>query len=187
MDFSYSTPEFEDAYTYTGSDLGGSWTPDQTFFRVWAPTAQWVGVNLYHSGNYWEHDRIRQIPMERSVSGTWTAVAEGDLNGIYYTYEVYVEGSNREACDPYARTTGVNGLRAMVLDLNSTNPAGWETDRDPHYDTPLLDSVLYELHLRDFSMNAHSGIHNKGKFLALTETGTRNKKGILPVWTISSI
>ena len=54
---------------------------------------------------------------------------DGDLNGTYYTYNVYVDGTEIEACDPYARTTGVNGNRAMVINLDATNPEGWAADR----------------------------------------------------------
>ena len=79
---------------------------------------------------------------------------EGDLNGIYYTYSVSVDGKENEACDPYARTTGVNGQRAMVIDLDSTDPEGWDTDVDPHYGNHVTDAVIYELHVRDLSSNA---------------------------------
>lgn len=63
--------------------------------------------------------------MTQSTQGTWAAEVEGNLNGIYYTYLVLVEGQMRECCDPYARAVGVNGERAMVLDLQSTDPHNW--------------------------------------------------------------
>lgn len=116
--------------------------------------------------------------MAGDVCGTWTAVINGDLQGLYYTYLVTVDGTETEACDPYARTTGVNGQRAMVINLASTNPAGWEEDRDPHAGQNMTDAVIYELHVRDLSMNANSGIRNRGKFLGLTETGTTSPDGI---------
>lgn len=73
-----------------------------------------------------------------------------------------MEGQETEACDPYARTTGVNSQRAMVIDLASTDPAGWAEDTDPHAAQNITDSVIYELHVRDLSMDSHSGIRNKG-------------------------
>ena len=119
-----------------------------------------------------------QVEMTPDVNGTWIAEQAGDLNGTYYTYLVDVDGSQREACDPYARTTGVNGQRAMVIDLDSTNPQGWENDADPHYDDNITDAVIYELHVRDLSSDASSGIQNVGKFLGLTEKGTTNADGV---------
>ena len=174
----YSTEEFEAAYTYTGDDLGATWTKDSTSFRLWAPTADAVKINLYKSGTPGTDDLIEQIEMTADVNGTWVATKEGDLNGTYYTYLVDVKGQTNEACDPYARTTGVNGLRAMVIDLDSTDPEGWENDKDPHYGNAITDAVIYELHVRDLSVDESSGITNKGKFLGLIESGTTNGNGI---------
>ena len=173
----YSSEQFEAQYTYTGNDLGALWSKEKTTFRLWAPTAIGVKINLYKSGTPGTSDRIGQIPMKPDVQGTWLAEQKGDLSGVYYTYEVAVDEKTVEACDPYARTTGVNGRRAMVIDLKSTDPTGWENDRDPHYGAPITDAVLYELHIRDLSSDSSSGIVHKGKFLGLTETGTRNKNG----------
>ena len=173
----YSTESFEAAYTYTGDDLGAVWTPEKTAFRVWAPTADSVTLRLYAAGDPAGNDLLEQIPMTADVNGTWVAEKTGDLNGTYYTYLVCVDGATNEVCDPYARTTGVNGQRAMVIDLDSTDPEGWETDSDPNGGNPITDAVIYELHIRDLSMDESSGIVNKGKFLGLTESGTVNSAG----------
>lgn len=167
----YSTDAFESAFTYTGTDLGATWTKEKTAFRVWAPTAKEVAVKLYKSGTKGASDHIGSIPMRSDRNGTWVAEKEGDLNGVYYTYWVCVNGKVTEACDPYARTTGVNGNRAMILDLESTNPPGWDTDSDPHAGNPITDAVIYELHVRDMSMHHSSGIKHKGKFLGVIESG----------------
>ena len=173
----YSTDEFEAQYTYTGNDLGATWTKDKTTFRLWAPTATAVKVNLYQAGTHGVDDLIEQVEMTADVNGTWVAEKAGDLNGVYYTYLADVDGSTNEACDPYARTTGVNGLRAMIIDLDSTDPAGWDSDKDPHYGNSITDAVIYELHVRDLSVDESSGITNKGKFLGLIEAGTTNAQG----------
>ena len=178
MNKHYSTTEFEARFTYSGHDLGAVWSEDATFFRLWAPTAESVVINLYAGGTAGKTDLLAQEAMVPDVCGTWTARISGDLNGVYYTYLVTENGNVTEACDPYARTTGVNGQRAMVIDLTSTNPEGWETDADPHAGQNMTDAVIYELHVRDLSMDAHSGIRNKGKFLGLTETGTVSPDGI---------
>ena len=174
----YSTKTFEEAYTYEGNDLGANWTKDATTFRVWAPTATAVKVNLYTSGTEGTNDRIEQLEMTADEKGTWIVTKEGDLNGVYYTYEVSVNGTVNEACDPYAKTTGVNGKRAMVIDMTSTNPEGWDADTDPHYGNNITDAVIYELHVRDLSVDENSGIENKGKFLGIIETGTTNSQGV---------
>lgn len=174
----YSTEKFEKEFTYSGSDLGATYTPEKTTFRVWAPTADTVTLNLYGSGTPGTDDLVEQLPMTADVNGTWIAEKEGDLNGTYYTYLVSVGGNENEACDPYARTTGVNGKRAMILDLASTDPDGWENDTNPNAGMTYNDAVIYELHVRDLSSDESSGIQNTGKFLGLTETGTTTASGI---------
>ena len=174
----YSSAAFEEAYTYTGDDLGAVWSTDATTFRVWAPTADSVKVNLYESGTPGTEDRLEQLEMTADVNGTWVVTKAGDLNGVYYTYVVNVDGKVNEACDPYARTTGVNSQRAMVLDLDSTDPEGWDKDLDPHYGKNATDAIIYELHVRDLSSDASSGITNTGKFLGLIEEGTANSGGV---------
>ena len=176
----YSSTEFESKYTYTGTDLGAVWTREKTAFRVWAPTASAVRVNLYRTGDAQVNDLLESLSMNADVNGTWFIEKSGDLNGIYYTYSVTVAGNTTEACDPYARTTGVNGNRAMVIDLVSTNPAGWDTDTDPNAGKPFTDAVIYELHIRDLSIDESSGhsMKNKGKYLGVIEPGTATKSGI---------
>ena len=122
----YSTDAFEKAFYYDGSDLGAVWQKERTIFRVWAPTAQQVSVRLYRTGDPAANDCMDEIPMQYDFRGTWVAEKKGDLNGVYYTYCVQISGNIVEACDPYARTTGVNGQRAMVIDLKRTNPLGWD-------------------------------------------------------------
>ncbi len=173
----YSTEAFEEKYTYAGHDLGATWTEKKTVFRLWAPTAQEVTVNLYCSGDAGAEDLFAHISMEPDVNGTWVTQYEGDLNGVYYTYSVIVDGQLNEACDPYAKAVGVNGERAMVINMAATNPAGWERDHDPNAGRNVTDLVLYELHIRDLSMHRSGNIQHKGKYLGLTETGTKTKGG----------
>ena len=171
----YSSPEFEEKYTYNGNDLGAVWSREKTSFRLWAPTAKAVSIKLYKTGNPDTDDLLDTVSMASDVCGTWVAEIDGNLNGTYYTYLVDVNGKLAETCDPYARTTGINGHRSMVLDLRSTNPVGWDSDTDPHGGNPITDAVIYELHVRDLSMHTSSGIIRKGKFLGLIENGTAVK------------
>ena len=175
----YSSEEFESQFTYTGNDLGATYTPASTFLRLWAPTAVEVNVKLYSNGDPTvEATTDRVVPMTKDVNGTWICTLDGDMNGTYYTYEVKLDTKTVEACDPYARTTGINGDRAMIIDLASTNPEGWDTDSNPNADLKYVDTVIYELHVRDLSADSSSGITNAGKYLGLIETGTKTPSGI---------
>ena len=176
----YSSPEFEAEYTYTGDDLGATYTPEKTSLRVWAPTAVSVDVNLYTSGDITaEETPVRTEPMTKDVNGTWICELTGDMNGTYYTYTVTTDTTMLEACDPYARTTGVNGKRAMIIDLDATNPDGWADDKNPNADLKPTDAVIYELHVRDLTSDKSSGApaDKVGKFLGIIEKGTVNSEG----------
>ena len=172
IDTVYASKKFASEFTYEGKDQGATWTAASTTFRVWAPTAESVSVKLYTSGTKGTDDCIGTYPMTADVNGTWVVTVGGNLNGTYYTYAVTVNGETVEAVDPYARTTGVNGNRGMVINLDSTDPAGWGSDGNPNKISSQTDAVIYELHVRDFSIDASSGMTNKGKYLAFTEEGT---------------
>ena len=161
----YSTEKFEAEYTYTGGDLGANWSPEKTFFRLWAPTAEKAVLRLYKSGDINCSDLLEEMIMAADEKGTWIAEKYGDLNGIYYTFCVTAKGEEKEAADPYAKATGVNGNRSMVIDLASTNPEGWEQDNGVFFGQRVTDAVLYEMHVRDISSDISSGINNKGKLL----------------------
>ena len=176
----YSNEKFEQQYTYTGDDLGATYTKEKTTLRVWAPTAIDMSVNLYKSGNI-EIDTApyETVYMTKDVNGTWVATLEGDMNGVYYTYLVTTDTDSNEAPDPYARTTGVNGKRSMIIDLAATNPEGWADDKNPHAGEKFTDAIIYELHVRDLSTDPSSGISaaNVGKFLGVIERGTKTPGG----------
>ena len=174
----YSSQEFEAEYTYAGRDLGANWSPEKTFFRLWAPTAEKATLRLYKSGNPGENDLIEEINMTADVCGTWVTEKSGDLNGVYYTFCVTVDGIEKEAADPYAKAAGVNGKHSMVIDLSSTDPDGWKDDNGVFFGKRVTDAVLYEMHVRDISSDISSGIEHKGKFLGLSETGTKTPSGI---------
>ncbi len=175
----FSTDLFENQFTYTGDDLGQTYTKDSTKLRVWAPTAISVNVKLYKTGDAAaDKEATEVIPMTADVNGTWIATLDGDRNGTYYTYEVTTDMETTEACDPYARAVGINGKRAMIIDLASTNPAGWDSDKNPHAGKGYTDAVIYELHVRDLSTDSSSGISAKGQYLGLIEKGTKTPGGV---------
>ncbi len=171
----FNTEAFNQLYYYEGDDLGANYQKERTAFKLWAPTASEVEVILYEAGN--DGKVLQKLPMIKQEKGTWSATIEGNQNGVYYTYKICINGEWREVVDPYARTTGVNGMRAMVIDLAGTNPEGWETQKGPELKNPT-DAIIYELHIRDLSTHENSGITHKGKFLGLTETETTTSTGV---------
>lgn len=145
----------------------------QTRFQLWAPTAERVELRLYREAL--GGSPVKKVAMRREKDGTWQTTVAGDLDGTYYTFNVRV-GKRWLGENPgiFAQAVGTNGLRAAVVDLRSTDPEGWSNDRAPRQQ----DIVVYEMHHRDFSISPTSGIQHKGKFLALTERGTRSPEGL---------
>lgn len=166
---------FDEEAAYSGDDLGATYTKEKTSFRIWAPTALAVSLNLYAQGD--GDNLLETIPMTADAAGTWICEKKGNLNGIYYTYSVQLANQVNEVADLYARSTGVNGNRGEILDLAATNPEGFEHDVRPAFNN-ATDAVIYELHIRDLSADASSGIRNTGKFLGLTQRGTTNHDGL---------
>ena len=156
---------------YNGNDLGATYSPTQTTFKVWAPTASKVQIKRYTTGSDSEAGAsvIETKDMTKGGQNVWSITISGDLKNTYYTYIV----DGRETPDVYGRTTGINGDRSMVIDLDSTDPAGWENDK--RVESPnQTDAITWEVHVKDFSYDSSSGISEKyrGKFLAFTEEGT---------------
>lgn len=163
-----------DYEVYEGNDLGAVYTPKMTRFKVWAPEAEAVKLNLYKEG---EGDNlIERCTMKKSRNGIFTFERQGDCNGIYYTYTVVNHGDEQEAVDPYTKAAGVNGRRGMVINLEKTNPQGFELDeyRNPEH---ITDAIIYEGSVRDFTMDESGGVFHNGKFLGLTEANTTNHFG----------
>lgn len=166
---------FDKYPSYYGSDLEVVYTPEQSTFTLWAPTASKVRLNLYAAGDGGEPEE--QIEMNAADDGTWKINIDRDLKGKFYTFQIEKDGKwLEETPGIWAKAVGVNGNRAAVIDWNETNPEGWESDKAPELNM-YSDIILYELHHRDFSIAPNSGIQNKGKFLALTETGTKTPEG----------
>ncbi len=170
----YDSAEFSAKYTYTGNDLGNTYSAASTKFRVWAPTAIAVTLVTYAKADSPLSSAV-ETRMKSDVNGTWVATLSGDQEGLIYNYRVTLEGPTNEAVDPYVRATTINGMRGVVVDLAKTNPAGWKKSK-PKFSGKATDAVIYELHVRDLSMDSSSGISaaNKGKFLAFTELNTKS-------------
>ena len=169
----FSSPSFDEQYAYEGNDLGCIYNPNQIIFNLWAPTSSKASVAIYSSGNYKEDKNpISIYKMKYKEKGLWQLILEENLIGKFYTYILEVNGSKNETTDPYGKACGVNGRRNMIIDLESTNPKDWEKDK--HICYPLNQSIIYELHIGDFSNDPSCGIDEKyrGKYLAFTLKNT---------------
>ena len=165
----FSSPEFDSLYAYQGKDLGCYYSPNETIFNLWAPTATKVLVNIYNTGDYkTDITPISTYEMTFKSKGVWNLVIKKNLADKYYTYVIIVDGVVNETTDPYGKACGVNGRRNMIIDLNVTNPLDWEKDKHIFY--PINQSIIYELHVGDFSNDPNCGIDEKyrGKYLAFT-------------------
>ncbi|PDZ65293.1 type I pullulanase [Bacillus cereus] len=166
--------EFDHSFYYGGNDLGNIYTPQHTKFRVWAPTASEAKLVTYKKWN----DKIgAEINMQQSEKGTWKAELTGNQKGLFYTYKVKIGDKWTEAVDPYTRAASVNGDKGAVVDLEETNPKKWKANKKPKFKNPE-DAIIYELHVRDLSIQPESGIKQKGKYLGVTEKGTRGPEGV---------
>ena len=169
----FESQYFADQYHYDGNDLGAVISGNTTTFKVWAPTASKVVLNLFEAGD--GVDAYKNVEMTKGDKGVWSHT-ESCGHGTYYTYTVTTAVGTQEAVDIYAKAAGVNGNRGMVVDLSKTDPNGWNADKvaDPidHYS----EAIIWEVHVRDFS-NKIENSQYKGKYLAFTEQGLVNESG----------
>ena len=157
--------EFDELYKYE-DELGAIYNNRKTTFKIWAPLAESVEVIFYGKDGYdYRSDAKEVIKMKYEEKGVWKLEVKGDLNGEFYNYIIKRSGVSKEVIDPYAKAVGVNGERGMVIDLNQTNPIGWHTHTIPKLNS-VLDAIIYEVNIRDFTIDNNSGINNeiKGKF-----------------------
>ncbi len=169
----FDTQFFADNYHYDGADLGAVISGNTTTFKVWAPTASKVVLNLFEAGH--GVDAYKSVEMVRGEKGVWAHTEECG-HGTYYTYTVTTAVGTQEAVDPYAKAAGVNGNRGMVVDLSLTNPEGWDNAVLSNPISNYSEAIIWEVHVRDFS-NKIADSQYKGKYLAFTETGLVNEHG----------
>lgn len=172
----FDSADFAAKYNYDGVDLGANITDGNVVFKLWAPTASGVTLNLFDEGN--GGSAIQTIPMILGDKGVWTYTAENNVVGKYYTYTVTTAAGKQEAVDPYAKSAGVNGERGMIVDFANIDSAiGFTNEKFINTVQSYTEAVIWETHVRDFSNNITSSQY-KGKYLAFTETGLTNSKGI---------
>lgn len=192
----YKTSAFAEAYTYEG-ELGAIYEPSKTTFRVWSPVSSEMKVRVYETGTPASaniggkkvtfangSDTYVEFEMERIENGAWEYVYDGNHAGKYYTYVVTNSNfTNREVVDPYAKSTGINGYRGMIVDFSQTNPTGW--DGVNIHEIPSSSLTVYETHVADITSHVSWGgtLKNAKLFKGLYETGTSYTAGDVTVST----
>ncbi len=168
--------DYDNYPAYKGDDLEMTVGENGTQFTLWSPTADSAMIRIYNEGI--EGEAIETRYMERKdQQNPWRATFEDALYGKFYTFSIFHNGEwLAETPGAYARAVGVNGKRAAIIDMATTNPEDWENDVRPALDK-FTDIIIYEMHHRDFSIHASAGNQYGGKFLALTQEGTRSPEG----------
>lgn len=166
----YESKEFKEQYIYEGTDLGAICTDSSTSFKVWSPLASGVVLNLYKDGNS-DSKADKSFSMKSGKKGVWCYNIAKNCHGVYYDFTVEIDGKYITTTDPYAVACNCNGMRSMAVQLEKTNPEGWDNDKAPK---KTEEHIIYEIHVKDFSFDPASGIPEeyRGKYKAFTVEGT---------------
>ncbi len=161
---------------YKTNDLGLTYTPEKSTFKIWSPAAQEARLSIYDNGT--EGAPIAQYDMKRGENGTWEYTVKEDLLGKFYTFQVK-QNDLWLAPTPgiWAKAVGCNGDRGAIIDFATTNPEGWENDVRPEM-ASFTDAIIYEVHMRDYTIHPSSNSKYPGKFLGLAEDGILNADGL---------
>ncbi|GEK88527.1 pullulanase, type I [Alkalibacterium putridalgicola] len=161
-------PYLED-HEYTGDDLGITYSPDRTLFKVWSPLAQHVYVNVYETADSSASLYKREMKLQNNC---WTLSINEDLKGFFYTYSFIHNEAEVEAADIYSKAVGLNGDRSAVIDFSETDPNNWSADAY-HGVSRITDAIIWEVHIEDFSSDQEAAFspQNRGKYSAFTEEG----------------
>ncbi len=176
-----TTGLFDPSWVYDHNDLGAVYRPEATSVKVWASTAKLVRLLLFNDAT---NEPVQPISMTRDENGIWSAELKGDMDGKYYLYEVTQQsaGASKPTMfwvnDPYARGCSANSKRTLIYDPRKTDPDGWAQDHFVELKNNV-DAVLYEVHIRDFTINKNSGVADdkRGKYLGMVQPGTKSPSG----------
>ncbi|MCR5715804.1 MAG: type I pullulanase [Lachnospiraceae bacterium] len=156
----------QDAAYRTTQKLGVTLEAGETHFALWSPIASHLTLCLYEDGI--AGSAFERIPMAQDAEGVFHGIVPRNLKGTYYDYEIVIDGTATQTTDPYGIACGVNGIRNMVVDLASTDPEGWESDRAPE---KQAEEIIYELHVKEYTWQEESGVSaaHRGTYAGLTE------------------
>lgn len=199
FDGAYDSDAFVDNFTYDGDDLGANYTKEATTFKLWAPISRSITLKVYNYGHPTKYGTteypgdntpFETVEMTKGDKGVWSATVAGDLDGKYYCYDVTNgDVTHEDVVDPYAKSTGVNGLRGMVVNFDKNNeklnPDNWAETPRASATNKNVDKILYETHVRDLTAHASWGGNQEwaGTYLGLAQTGTTYTEGDVTVKT----
>ncbi|MGA7411830.1 MAG: pullulanase-type alpha-1,6-glucosidase, partial [Bryobacteraceae bacterium] len=183
----------DDLYYYTGklgvvfrndNDNWQDWSDDNSYaikIKLWAPTAKQVSLELFNNAT--DTVPVSTIAMHEH-NGVWVAGFDASWKNKYYLFSVNVWVQSDAAIDtnvtsdPYSVDIALNGLKSRITDLDSgeNKPAGWEAVASPPLHS-LSDLSLYELHIRDFSVNdATVPVSDRGMYEAFDDQGSKGMR-----------
>ena len=174
--------EFDQLPVYFQDDLGVTYSRESTVLKLWAPSAAKVVVQLYPSGSSKPN---QLLPMRRDTHGVWKVTLDGNLHGTEYLYHITHQEKSTGITlsylvgDPYSTLCTANSHRSVISDLRQSDPADWMSDEFVKLERST-DAVIYELHLRDFTIDRDSGIESskRGKYVGAIEAGSKNTSGL---------
>jgi pullulanase len=160
------------AFVPDRAKLGAWCTRESTVFRTWSPVAERVELLTWAPGAAPDAPPARTVPLARGANGAWEAAVEGNLHGVPYRYRFHHYGTASEAADIHCFAATPDTVRSIAVDLSRCEPAGWADDRAPTVAKPT-DEVIYELHVRDFTVADEScPPDRRGTYLGLVHSGT---------------
>lgn len=165
------TELFDDIYFYEQSDLGSSYRRDRTKFKIWTPTAKHIKLELTS-----KEGTLQIIDMEYDNQGVWYLRLRGDYEGFKYRYISQVNGKEHILTDPYARSSSANGEYSYVIDTSKLYKMKYQR---PKFSGLMTDAVIYESHIRDFTIGKSINASYPGKYKSFTEENLKTKEGNL--------
>ncbi len=150
-----------DKFPITNKKLGITYTPQQTTFRIWSPLREKIELLIYPDAS----SIRRSYQMIKYEDGVHETTIEGDLKDYFYTYLIE---SKWEVTDPYSIACSINSIRSSIINLRDTNPEGWDTSFIPS-NNANCDAIIYEVHIKDFTVHPSSKVKHGGKYLGFIE------------------
>ncbi len=138
-------PAFHDL----GATLGSEHSPEATSFATWSPVAEQVELLLFKNAD--DTEPYDTHAMHKGTGSVWRARVDGELDGVYYQYRFTSYGQARDVADINCRAATKDSSKSMVINLDRTDPPGWDQDKPPVPASPT-DEVIYEVHVRDYSI-----------------------------------
>ena len=162
--------EFETLFNYTGDDLGANYTKEETTFAVWAPLSPLVKLKIQD-----ENNEFKEFEMNRDSRGVHRLTLKGDYKNRFYNYLIENNGVVRETTDVYGKGSSLNSEYSVVIDFNEINQKIGKASF-ANANLKPVESIIYEVNIRDFTEDKNTDIVQKGKYLGFVEEGRKTKK-----------